>query len=247
MVASAVAAAGIQSAADLAGGILGAQGASSANKVMRRFTKYMSNTAVQRRKEDLLAAGFNPYLAIGDPASSPSVGQMNPAEHIARGVSSAGGAVAKALQLENLKADTSVKTATADSIRQSIPQGARDQNLGDLEWARAQAAARMTASQADQAETIASKLVNELDMSNSEVFIRRNEKVLSDLTLDQAKFVLPKLRAAVERESIKATNDANVQRSAGWLLSWIRSVSEAVINGANSASALRDLMPEMPK
>lgn len=96
-------------------------GASSAHKANRTnirlqreqqaWEEKMSNTAIQRRKDDFVRAGFNPLLAAtGVGASTPSIA---PARVEPENRSSIGASVATALQLKNLQAQTELTTQQA--------------------------------------------------------------------------------------------------------------------------------------
>lgn len=117
-------AAGLGAAADVFGSVLGSRSQSRANRAniklqreQQAWEEMMSNTAVQRRKRDIMRAGGNPALAFteGQSASTPTIAPAK-VESTFKGenLNFTGKAMAAA-QVANLRADTIEKLASAES------------------------------------------------------------------------------------------------------------------------------------
>lgn len=124
---------------DIGGALLGSHSAGEANKTNiklarenREWAEEMSDTAVQRRRRDFEAAGFNPVLAAtGTGASTPSVSSPTVQPTFDPGWTKGTAASAALLkeQLLNMRANTANTAAQArsENVEADIREQLRDQ------------------------------------------------------------------------------------------------------------------------
>lgn len=158
-------------AASVVGDIISSQGQSSANsansaeaarnrsfqaqqaQVDRDFQERMSDTAVERRSDDMKKAGINPILAAGNPASQPSGAQAAgsqsaPMQNSAASFGNLGAQLQQAqvnsAQVGNVKADTQNKIATTANIDAdtNLKKVMKDQSTTQAELNRTTSASR---------------------------------------------------------------------------------------------------------
>lgn len=115
----------VSGALPIIGPALDAWSQHSANQTNKRlaqrqmeFQERMSSTEMQRRVEDLKAAGLNPMLAIQQGGASAPQGARAEVEPVTRGSAATALAVRlQNMQLANIEADTAIKEETAQGIR----------------------------------------------------------------------------------------------------------------------------------
>ncbi|WNK14601.1 MAG: DNA pilot protein [Microvirus sp.] len=230
----------------IVGALSTAYGAYSANKQNKQNQKKqfaqetdLANTAVQRRKADLEAAGFNPLLAVGSSAETPSAAPAH-SENVAREAGGQlGGAFGSAMQAINMQASALQASAHADMTRSLIP-GAAD--LQSAQTSQANTASDVNRSVRDKVNAEISNVKADTDLKGVQKSLVRVNTYLEGQHLQQLSDLLPGLiRLQQQAIDVGAPAAAVARGPYGQLLEYIRAIAGTANPALGSAAILRGI------
>lgn len=149
------------------------------------FQERMSNTAVQRRMQDLLAAGINPVFAAKHDASTPMGALPKVDNAAAAGINAANATAATGLalkrqrqELKNMEATRQLTMAQAGKIPTEIAALGAQIGLTEQQTKLAQASTDLAKGNTIVAKEMAKKLIEETKSAQSAAEIKRMEAQL---------------------------------------------------------------------